>query len=252
MSGGAWASADRPEIFRFECRPDMACFTKCCANLQLVLTPYDILRLKNRLGVSSGAFLERYTKASADPTTGLPVVRLKMEAGGAHHCPFLAPAGCSVYSDRPGACRLYPLGRVAATQHENRGPRYYFQVREPHCQGWQAKKEWTIPEWLSDQGMDKYNAMNESFLQIGTGRPLAHLRKLGTQHLQAYYTACYDLDEFRGFVLGSSFLERFEIAAELLPRIQTDDTALIQLAGKWLRFSLFGENTLTVRHPPTS
>jgi hypothetical protein len=35
------------ETFRFACHKDLPCFTKCCNDLKLVLTPYDILRLQN-------------------------------------------------------------------------------------------------------------------------------------------------------------------------------------------------------------
>ena len=35
--------------FSFACHPDVPCFTKCCSDLDLALTPYDVLRLKNRL-----------------------------------------------------------------------------------------------------------------------------------------------------------------------------------------------------------
>ena len=35
--------------FRFRCHKDMECFTRCCAGLNLVLMPYDILRMKRRL-----------------------------------------------------------------------------------------------------------------------------------------------------------------------------------------------------------
>ncbi len=34
------------ETFRFACHSQLPCFTRCCADLKLVLTPYDILRLK--------------------------------------------------------------------------------------------------------------------------------------------------------------------------------------------------------------
>jgi len=47
--------------FSFACHPGVPCFTKCCSDLDLALTPYDVLRLKNRLEVSSGELLELHT-----------------------------------------------------------------------------------------------------------------------------------------------------------------------------------------------
>ena len=37
--------------FRFACHPGVVCFTECCRDLKLLLTPYDVIRLKNRLGL---------------------------------------------------------------------------------------------------------------------------------------------------------------------------------------------------------
>ena len=117
--------------------------------------------------------------------------------------------------------------------------------------GWHSQKEWTIQEWLQDQGMDEYNAMNDSYMEISTGRPLRILKTLSSQHLQMYYTACYDLDTFRSFVFESSFRKRFDIAENVLHRIQTDDIALMSFASRWLKFSLFGEKTLQIKVPLT-
>jgi hypothetical protein len=74
--------------FRFVCRKDFPCFTKCCANLNLVLTPYDVLRLKNRLNLSSEVFLDRYTTGFVDEKYGVPVVKLKMNDDKTRPCPY--------------------------------------------------------------------------------------------------------------------------------------------------------------------
>ena len=235
--------------FRFVCHKELPCFTRCCADLKLVLTPYDILRLKNRLHLSSEAFLDRYTAAYADRASGLPLVRLKMKKDVSRQCPFLTPEGCIVYSDRPGACRLYPLGWATSKMYESyRSGQYYFKVKESHCMGWHEEKEWTIQEWLTDQGLDEYNAMNDSYMEISTGQPLRVLKKLSDRQLQVYYMTCYNLDAFRRFVFGSTFLERFEIQEDLLSRIRADDVDLMAVATRWLKFSLFGEKTLSVKH----
>ncbi|MEJ2729395.1 MAG: YkgJ family cysteine cluster protein [Deltaproteobacteria bacterium] len=235
------------EKFHFACHKELTCFTKCCNDLKLVLTPYDILRLKNHLQLSSKTFLSQYTAAYVDRASGLPQVRLKMENNAARKCPFLTPEGCLVYSDRPGACRLYPLGRAASkTQAGHRLWQVYFKVKESHCMGWQSEKEWTIQEWLADQGLDEYNAMNDSYMEISTGRPLRILKTLSSRHLQMYYMACYDLDAFRRFVFESSFRRRFDITENDLHRIRNDDIALMFFALRWLKFSLFGEKTFEI------
>ena len=235
------------DTFHFACHRDVPCFTKCCNDLKLVLTPYDILRLKNHLQLSSKTFLSQYTAAYVDRASGLPQIRLKMENNAARKCPFLTPEGCFVYPDRPGACRLYPLGRAASkAQAGHHLWQYYFKVKESHCMGWHSEKEWTIQEWLADQGLNEYNAMNDSYMEISTGRPLRILKTLSSRHLQMYYMACYDLDAFRSFVFESSFRKRFDIAENVLQRIQTDDIGLMFFALRWLKFSLFGEKTFEI------
>ena len=238
------------QAFHFACHNGLACFTKCCANLHLILTPYDILRLKNRLQVSSEVFLDRYTVADTDQRSGLPVIRLKMKQDGMRQCPFVTPDGCKVYGDRPGACRLYPLGQAVSKIFKgDRAGACYFKVKEPHCIGWQEEKEWTIQAWLTDQGLDEYNAMNQSFMDVFTGRPRRTFQSLSDGQLKMVYMAAYNLDAFHDFVFKSSFLSRFHIAEDVRAAIRTDDVALMAFACRWLKFALFGERSLSVQSP---
>ena len=49
------------ETFCFDCNPDVPCFNRCCAELTLPLTPYDVLRLRRNLGLGSEEFLGTFT-----------------------------------------------------------------------------------------------------------------------------------------------------------------------------------------------
>lgn len=230
--------------FRFACHRGLPCFTRCCANLNMVLTPYDVLRLKNRLKLSSEEFLERYTTCHVDDNYGVPVVKLKMNTDEKRRCPFVCPEGCIVYEDRPGACRLYPLGRAASKIHEgHQAGEYYFTVKESHCLGFSENQEWSVQEWLTDQGLDEYNTMNDLFMDITAGRQAKTIKRLSDRQLQMYYMAGYSLDEFKRFVFETSFLSRFDITQDLLDRIKTDETELMGFARQWLKFALFGEKT---------
>jgi Fe-S-cluster containining protein len=248
MTPGPTIRPIRDGSFRFDCHNRMPCFTRCCADLNLVLTPYDILRLKNRLRLSSGDFLDRYTEDQIDDATGLPLVRLKMGKDESRRCPFVRPEGCSVYEDRPGACRLYPLARAAARFRGEKGAREkYFMVEEDHCLGLKEEKEWTLKEWLTDQGLVQYNAMNDGFMEVSTARSPSAIRRLGDQQRQMYTMAFYDLDGFRSFLLKSSFFKRFQLEDELPAQLRTDDEQLLTFAGRWLKFALFGERTLAIK-----
>ncbi len=233
--------------FRFACHKDLPCFTKCCANLNLVLTPYDVLRLKNRLNLSSDTFLETYTTSDIDQAYGVPLVRLKMNGDETRRCPFVSQKGCAVYEDRPGACRLYPLGRAASKiSEECSAGEYYFVVKESHCLGFNEKQEWTVQEWIINQGVDEDNEINDLFMNITAGRRAKTIKALSDQQLQMFYMACYNLDEFRRFVFETTFLDKFDIAQDVLNHIKTDNMKLMAFAFQWLKFSLFGEKTIPI------
>jgi hypothetical protein len=53
------------QTFCFTCSPQVACFNACCRDLNQVLTPYDVLCLKEFLNMPSGDFLEAHTPKKA-------------------------------------------------------------------------------------------------------------------------------------------------------------------------------------------
>jgi len=52
---------DGSKTIRFRCHRGIACWNACCSNIDISLTPYDILRLARRLDLTTTGFLERYT-----------------------------------------------------------------------------------------------------------------------------------------------------------------------------------------------
>jgi Fe-S-cluster containining protein len=237
--------------FHFDCHKNISCFTHCCAGLRLVLTPYDILRMKNRLNLSSGDFLERYTETVFESPSPFPMVKLKMEEDENAACPFVTPDGCTIYEDRPGACRIYPLGRAALkVGREKTAREKFFMVNEAHCLGFHEPKRWTVEEWVANEGVDDYNAMNDQWLEIITSRkslgPVEDVRK----KVQMFYMTSYNLDKFREFIFKSRFFERFEVAPDLRAELARHDTPLMKFGFDWLRFSLFGEKMIQANPRP--
>ena len=81
--------------FRFCCRKGIACFNKCCENADVLLTPYDVLRLARRFGLTTREFIDRYTvDAELDPH-GTPGLTLTPKPGSTT-CAHLTPGGCGV------------------------------------------------------------------------------------------------------------------------------------------------------------
>lgn len=234
--------------FCFACGPHVPCFTECCGKLELLLTPYDVLRLKNRLGMSSSDFLDMHTIMRWRTAHGFPEILMKMDPASGKRCPFVTQAGCSVYEDRPGACRIYPLGR-AATSHPMDGSRreFYFPVREDHCRGFEQDRTWKVREWLADQGMEDYNRLNDLLMEIYVLRSRGKSVELGPQHLQMFVMACYNTEKFRDFVFKSRFLEKFDLDTELIEAMEIDDAKLLEFAFLWLRFALFRQPVLKTK-----
>ncbi len=234
--------------FQFSCHKGVPCFTDCCRDLRLILTPYDIIRLKNRLGLSSKEFLDTHTVSEFDTAMGLPTVLLKMKEDSRRSCFFVSAEGCTIYEDRPGACRVYPLGRAAQKGVGAEGVREkYFVVKEPHCRGFEEKKTWNIHEWLSDQEVDTYNEMNDYWTEVTTSQHPDRYKGLDGKKIQMFFMASYNLDSFKKFVFSSKFLDLFEIDRKTQEEIRSDEVALLKFGCRWLKFSLFGEATIQVK-----
>ena len=141
------------DTFKFACSPAVSCFNACCRDLNQFLMPYDILRLKNRLGITSTAFITQYTSQHIGPETGLPVLTLKADPAAGLECPFVSPSGCRVYEDRPASCRMYPLARAVSRNRETgRITEHFALIREDHCRGFDEGREPTVGEWIAAQG----------------------------------------------------------------------------------------------------
>lgn len=234
--------------FRFRCHKDIACFTRCCADLDLVLTPYDIVRLKNRLQCSSDEFLDRYTVTKFNKHHRFPMINLKMDLDQNRRCPFVRPEGCTIYEDRPGACRIYPVGRAALKVDRGKETREkFFIVDEEHCLGFGEDREWTLEEWMAGEGVDEYNAMNDQWLEILTSRSSLGKKEDIPRKIQMFYMASYNLDKFRRLIFETRFLDLFQVKAEKVEALAVHDVLLMQFAFEWLKFSLFGEKTIQIK-----
>jgi len=235
--------------FKFRCHKGVKCFTKCCSNINILLTPYDILRMKKRLNMSSSEFLDKHTHMDIDKKTSHPFAILKMQDDAEKKCPFVIPEGCTIYSDRPANCRYYPIGQGTLRKGTEQGPvneEFYFFIREPHCLGYQEDKEWTIASWREDQGVDLYDEINKEWKEIQLRKDIQG-RPLDPAKQSQIYMASYDLDTFRKYVFESRFLEVFDIPDEEIEKIKNDEIAMMKLAFKYIKFLLMLEETLKVK-----
>ena len=74
---------------------------ECCHGKLIQVNPYEILKIANRLEISTSEVLSTYIM------TDQPYLRQVENAA----CIFLGKDGCQIHSHRPTVCRIYPLGR---------------------------------------------------------------------------------------------------------------------------------------------
>lgn len=237
------------ESFSFTCHPGVPCFNSCCADVNIILTPYDVLQLARRTGLHTREFLDSYTCNPITKDLQLPMVLLKMDDDD-KKCRFVGKQGCTVYEDRPWACRMYPLGMAIPPARAGVEPQpVFFVFEDDHCEGRLQSDglEWTAEAWRKDQNLLERDAIEAGFRELVSHPWFIGGRQLDPKRMHMLYTACYDLDTFREFVFESTFLERFELEDDLVEEIRTDDVALLSFAFRWLRFALFKEPTVTVR-----
>jgi len=227
------------DTFNFSCSKDVPCFNECCRNLQQFLTPYDILRLKNCLGIPSGLFLEQYTARHTGPESGLPIITLKTD-GYKLKCPFVTPSGCSVYNDRPSSCRMYPLARVVSRSRETGEiTEQYMLIKESYCLGSSQGKTWTIRQWEEGQEIGIYNEMNDLLMEIISLKNRLMPGRIDVKSEYLYYMACYNLDTFRSHIFEKGILDNLNLNSETLSAIKDDDEALLKLGFQWIKQTLF-------------
>jgi uncharacterized protein len=187
---------------RFNCNPEVHCFNSCCADLDLALSPYDVLRLRFALGIDSKTFIRKYGVLSVLNGNQFPSIMLKMTDNADQTCPFVRDGGCSVYAHRPGACRAYPIGRGASIDAHGAIHEEFILVREPHCRGFESNKKTTVAQYLKSQGMESYVTFDNHYIKLmhrwdRNGSPLPK------SLFGEVFTAVYRPDVLRDMAIGN-------------------------------------------------
>ncbi len=137
----------REEAFGYTCNGCMS----CCYRMNVMVNPYESARLARRLGITTGQFRRKYTRAGKGA-----ILRERKKSGA---CVFLGEKGCTVYPDRPMVCRVYPLGRNVSFDGDEA-----FEYLEPlpTTAGVYSKKG-TIQEFLDNHGAEPFMLASDEY-----------------------------------------------------------------------------------------
>ena len=236
-------------VIQFRCHKDIDCFNACCKNIDIMLTPYDIIRLKRRLGISSTEFLRLYTEPFEFGKESVAGVKYKPKEGTSE-CQFVTDEGCSVYEDRPTACRYYPIGLLSTRrQDENFDRAAYALVKEDHCHGHFEDRKLTIDEYRKEQGLEEYDEKGrlwrQQILKVKSAGP--YIGRMSMTSRKFFFMASYDVDRFREFIRSEGFQTTYDVDQETLDRLLADDIALMEFGDRMIRQIMYAENTIPMK-----
>ncbi len=131
------------------------CDSTCCkASAPIVLNPYEIALICREYGISYEDLLDIVDTDRAD---GFPLVMLPRDPV----CHFWTQSGCKIYSSRPLACRLFPLGRVYD------GIRSRFVLpKQNRCIGLAHEAAGIVGEYLTAQDLARHIEMADRWIEF--------------------------------------------------------------------------------------
>jgi len=140
---------------------------RCCKNRlnePIILSPYDVLRLREKLKITSREFLRKYGDLTLGSESRLPIVLLKyeLESPTKNKCSFLRSYGCKVYKDRPLRCRLYPVGRI----HSTNGKSFFFLTDVASYCNLGKGQEHTIEQWIEKSEVEPYFKWSDKLFDL--------------------------------------------------------------------------------------
>jgi Fe-S-cluster containining protein len=214
------------ESFCFSCHPEVHCFCDCCQQLELALTPYDVVRLKDVLGLTGKEFLDQYAVIEYEEGDIFPRVYLAMQNDGRESCPFVSVDGCTVYGGRPSACRTYPLGRAAWLDQKGESHSSHVVIYENHCLGFADTSRQNVVNWEKSQGLAPYNEANDQLMALLQHKNIRAGFKPSAEQRKLFIQTLYHLEPFK------------KTTAENIGLVMSD-TALLRYAIHWLTNELF-------------
>ncbi len=228
---------DKEETFSFSCHKGVVCFTECCRMLELALTPYDVLRLRKGTGLSSSEFLDTYVIMEHETGEPFPRFYLTMVDDGRASCVFVAKEGCSIYQNRPAACRAYPLGRAAVRNDDGKVEEHFVIMKETHCRGFEEPVVQTALQYGLQQELLTFNRFNDAVAVILQHDSIRQGFIPSARQVDLFVLALFNIDTFREMLLSDQ-LDSTSLAPTDTERLK-DDEELLLFAIDWLQRQIF-------------
>lgn len=205
------------DMVKADCNGCKGC-SDCCKGMgeSVILDAYDIHRLKVRTGKSFEELLADAIELHV--VDGVILPNLAMKKGSEETCFFLDQNGrCSIHEDRPGICRLFPLGRY----YEEEGFKYFLQTKE--CPRPRTKIK--VSKWVDVKNLKEYETyilswhnllkiMEELYQRLNEDGGEEMIKKINMIFLQVFYIMDFDpeLDFNRQFeVKKTTFLNSIQV-----------------------------------------
>lgn len=169
----------------------------CCHGMgsSIVLDPLDVHRLMSHFQTRFEVLLEDKIELNIVDGVILPNLKMNTQAEG-EPCVFLDAEGrCSIHEDRPGICRIFPLGRV----YEDNSFSYILQIHE--CQK-ENRSKVKVSKWIDTPDLKK----NQQFItdwhyflkaaqaRLAAGGEEELIKRIAMQILQYFYIEPYHTD----------------------------------------------------------
>jgi Fe-S-cluster containining protein len=221
--------------FRFFCGPHLSCFVECCRGTRIWLYPFDVLRISRSLGLSTGAFLDRFCCYYDEDGPGYPILLLRSADEGRGRCPFAQDPGCTIYPDRPWICRLFPVSpRECRTDRTPDEERRFSIVEWEGCRGVRNGPEVSIREWFERSGTAIYDETYLDWQDLTLGLREGGRLPLTGAAAELFKLGSYDPDRLLDELATGNWQQELPLTLEELTAARHDDLALLALSCRWL------------------
>lgn len=184
------------DMVKADCDECRGC-SACCHGMgsSIVLDPLDVHHLMSHFQTRFEVLLEDKIELNVVDGVILPNLKMNTQAEG-EPCVFLDAEGrCSIHEDRPGICRIFPLGRV----YEDNSFSYILQIHE--CQK-ENRSKVKVSKWIDTPDLKK----NQQFItdwhyflkaaqaRLAAGGDEEQIKRTAMQILQYFYIEPYHTD----------------------------------------------------------